>query len=84
MGALFRALLLLGFLIKFWWIILAVLVAGAAGVAVWVGAMHHSYELARRRRAQAAIAARADEQHAWVLAGDERGMYGDYAPKQTD
>lgn len=27
-----------------------------------------------------AIAARADQQHAWVLAGDPRGMYGDYPP----
>jgi UDP-N-acetylmuramyl pentapeptide phosphotransferase/UDP-N-acetylglucosamine-1-phosphate transferase len=28
----------------------------------------------------AAIARRADEQHAQVLAGDDRGIYGDYAP----
>jgi hypothetical protein len=29
---------------------------------------------AARRRA--AMAARADQQHAWVLQGDERGVYG--------
>ena len=23
---------------------------------------------------------RADQQHAWVLAGDNRGIYGDYSP----
>jgi hypothetical protein len=28
--------------------------------------------------AVAAIAARADQQHAWVMAGDPRGTYGDY------
>jgi hypothetical protein len=58
------------------------LVVAAAGVAVWVGRMHLTYELERRRRAQAAIVARADQQHAWVLAGDDRGIYGEYPPKQ--
>jgi hypothetical protein len=24
--------------------------------------------------------ARADQQHAWVMAGDDRGVYGDYPP----
>jgi hypothetical protein len=28
----------------------------------------------------AEIAARADQQHAWVMAGDERGMYGQFPP----
>jgi hypothetical protein len=32
------------------------------------------------RQRQAVIAARADRQHAAVLAGDERGVYGDYPP----
>jgi hypothetical protein len=27
-----------------------------------------------------AVADRADQQHAWVLAGDDRGTYGDYPP----
>ena len=29
----------------------------------------------------AALVARADQQHAWVLAGDDRGVYGDYRPE---
>jgi hypothetical protein len=34
-------------------------------------------ELAAQRRALLdAVAARADQQHAWVLAGDERGIDG--------
>jgi len=31
-----------------------------------------------------AVAARVDQQHAWVLAGDDRGIYGDYVPTQID
>jgi hypothetical protein len=34
----------------------------------------------RERRARAALVARADEQHAWILAGDDRGLYGAYPP----
>ena len=65
----------------FWWIfavIAGIVVLGAAG---WYLACHVD---ARRCRAGAAIAARADEQHAQVLAGDDRGIYGDYVPTQID
>ena len=31
--------------------------------------------------ALAAVAARADQQHAWVLAGDDRGTYNEYRPE---
>ncbi len=30
---------------------------------------------------RAALVHRADQQHAWVLAGDDRGVYGDYRPQ---
>jgi hypothetical protein len=40
--------------------------------------------LDRQQAARAALIARADEQHAWVLAGDVRGVYGDYPPAATD
>jgi hypothetical protein len=46
-------LLLVGVLIKYWWLVALVL---------------------------AALVARADQQHAWALAGDERGTYGRYTP----
>jgi len=36
-------------------------------------------EAAEARRL-AAVAKRADRQHRWVLAGDERGVYGAYPP----
>ena len=33
-----------------------------------------------RHQNRAALIARADQQHAWVLAGDDRGVYGRYPP----
>jgi hypothetical protein len=36
-----------------------------------------------REEKRDALAARADQQHAWVLAGDDRGIYGDYPPRQV-
>jgi hypothetical protein len=36
---------------------------------------------AARVAALAAVAGRADQQHAWVLAGDDRGVYGEYRPE---
>ena len=35
-----------------------------------------------REEKRDAMVARADQQHAWVLAGDDRGIYGDYPPRQ--
>jgi hypothetical protein len=71
MGGLLRILLLLGFVVKFWSLILLVLAVAAAGC----------WQLERQRREQRALIARADEQHAWVLAGDDRGVYGLYPPQ---
>jgi hypothetical protein len=33
-----------------------------------------------RTAARAAIVARADEQHKQIMAGDDRGLYGEYPP----
>ena len=35
-----------------------------------------------REEKRDALVARADQQHGWVLAGDDRGIYGDYPPRQ--
>jgi nitrate/nitrite transporter NarK len=59
----------------FWWIV---------GVAVLVGLFFLVQAVVRdsNRRAdleaahRAAVAARADQQHNWVLRGDDRGIYG--------
>lgn len=59
----------------FWWIVAAVgLVA-----AVYIGRALLRARDARRAVARAycdALAARADQQHQWVLRGDDRGIYG--------
>jgi hypothetical protein len=80
MGGLLRALLLVGLIAKFWWLILLVLAAVAVGCGIWCVVTHLDAEDDRRHRERLAIAGRADEQHAWVLAGDDRGAYGDYPP----
>ena len=75
-AGLFGLLLLIGIIIKFiWWILGAVaLVAmffiGRAAVR-W-----YDKRSAARALYQARLAARADQQHNWVLRGDDRGIYG--------
>src|SRR6187549_75063 len=69
-------LLLVGFVRKYWWFIALVVAAVAAckcAPEVWA---RHQAAVAAQRRRVAALAARADQQHQWVLAGDLRGTYG--------
>lgn len=75
-GALFVAVLIIWVLIKlFWWIVGA---AALTGLFFLVRAIVREDRKRARRRAahRAAIAARADLQHNWVLRGDDRGIYG--------
>ena len=76
LGQLIGALLLVGFRIKYWWLVALVL----AAVAVWKSGpgwwATHQATVAADQRRMAAIIARADQQHAWTLAGDPRGTYG--------
>ena len=81
MGSLFRVLLLVGFLVKFWWLILAALVVVVAACLGWWCCMQIDAADAWDRRERAALIERADQQHAWVLAGDDRGVYGEFHPE---
>ncbi len=75
-GGLLGVLLLIGFIIKFiWWILgaVALVVAFYIGRAVARGYQERRAIEARRRDL---LAARADQQHNWVMRGDERGTYG--------
>jgi len=76
----FALLIGIGVLAKFWmWILLivGVVVLGIVlGLLMWRAALRVDARIAE----QAAIAARADEQHTQFLAGDDRGMYGLYPP----
>jgi ABC-type Fe3+-siderophore transport system permease subunit len=78
LGAGFVLLIFVGLVVKFWlWIL-----AGIAAVAACVLVFYLVHRSDKRRAAEleyvAAIAVRADQQHAWTLAGDDRGTYGDY------
>jgi EamA domain-containing membrane protein RarD len=79
--AAFLALILFGLAVRYWvWVAAGagVLVLGA--VLLWL-AFYAARRVDKRHEAQAAFVARADQQHAWVLAGDDRGIYGDYRPE---
>jgi endonuclease/exonuclease/phosphatase (EEP) superfamily protein YafD len=69
-------LLLVGFMLKYWWLIALVV----AAVVLYKRApgwwADHQAAVAAEQARLAAIAERADQQHAWVLAGDPRGTYG--------
>ncbi|MGA9678388.1 MAG: hypothetical protein WBR28_25050 [Mycobacterium sp.] len=80
MRALFAPLLLIGFLAKFWWAILLALVVVVAACVGWWCCMQSDAADARARRERAELVARADQQHAWCLAGDDRGVYGEWPP----
>jgi hypothetical protein len=77
-GSLIGILFLVGLIIKFiWWIL------GATALVALFFVARSVYRAERARREEQAklhaqIAARADEQHRWILAGDGRGIYGQY------
>ena len=76
MAQLISLLLLAGFVLHyFWWIALAAAVVMAIKWAPQVWARHQAAAEAWQAERRA-IAARADQQHAWTLAGDPRGTYG--------
>lgn len=63
----------------FWWLVaIVVTVVAARLVGRWLAASEDR-EVARWRRDEE-IAARADREHQLVMAGDERGVYGQYPP----
>jgi hypothetical protein len=67
--------------VKFAWLIAAVLVTVVIAVSIGKASAWLDDLMVARRRRDAEIAARADRQHAAVLAGDYRlGVYGDYPP----
>jgi hypothetical protein len=80
---------IVGGVIRYAWLILAVVAAVALlwllWFAVWLDRRLTTRDATRAARAAAlaAVAARADQQHAWVLAGDGRGVYGQFPPVAT-
>jgi hypothetical protein len=73
-------LLLIGFVgAYFWWIAAIAAVAALVWMARRAFREIEAGEVAEARRL-AAVANRADQQHRWALAGDDRGEYGAYPP----
>jgi uncharacterized membrane protein (Fun14 family) len=76
LGQLIGILFVVGLIIRyFWWIAAVVAVVAVIKRAPSWWAQHQAVVDAERDRL-AAIATRADQQHAWTLAGDPRGTYG--------
>ena len=79
-GGAFVLLIVVGAIVKFWvWIAVAFGAAVLFGLLLWA-AFYAARRVDAREDARIAIVARAELQHAWVLASDERGVYGDYPP----
>jgi hypothetical protein len=75
-GALVGLLVLIWVIVKLiWWIVGAAVLVGlfflGRAIVRW-----HSKRSAAYARYRDGIAARADQQHHWVLQGDDRGIYG--------
>ena len=80
-GALVGVLFVVGLIIKFIWWILGALALAAAYFVIRAVVRQHNADTAARNQRMAAMAARADQQHNWVMQGDDRGVYGpDCAP----
>jgi hypothetical protein len=73
-------LISVGAVAKFWvWIDVAFGAAVLFGLLLWL-AFYAARRVDNRENARTATAGRADQQHAWVLADDGRGTFGDYPP----
>jgi hypothetical protein len=84
LGQLFALLIVVGLIAKYiWWITAAIGLVVLARMA-WRGYLQARNEFEGEVRAVAdrrrQLVARADRQHAWAMAGDPRGVYGDYPP----
>jgi hypothetical protein len=78
--ALFVGFVLLGLIRTFPVTILTIVgVIAATALLTW-GAFALARMLERRHEARATLLAHAEQQHSWVMAGDDRGTYGSYPP----
>lgn len=77
-------LLVVGVVVAYWpWLVglgaLAAVVWYVCWRLEWAGQLR-----AARAQELEALAARADREHRWVMAGDDRGVYGMYPPAKMD
>lgn len=77
---LFAGFVLLGLIRTFPSVILTIIgVIALIALLTWI-AVETARILDRRHDARATLLAHAEQQHAWVMAGDDRGTYGGYTP----
>jgi hypothetical protein len=75
-GSMLSLLLLIAVIVKFiWWILGALVLVGLILVGRSIARWHRK-RVAEYAQYSHALAARADQQHSWVLQGDDRGIYG--------
>ena len=80
-GSVIGVLFLVGLIIKFISWILGALALVAAFYVIRAVVRQHKAATAARNQRMAELAARADQQHDWLMQGDDRGTYGpDCAP----
>ena len=77
--AAFLALLIgVALVVKFWWLIVGIVAVTYAGYRAVRAVDRHAERVEAERRQLADLAARADQQHRWIMEADERGTYGEY------
>ncbi len=81
-------LIVLGLVFAYWkWILgfaAVCVVLWGAYVGITTALTRHQERSTKERADNAALAARADEQHQQYLAGEDHGLYGDYQPAPLD
>jgi len=80
MALLLAVLIAAALAVKYSWLIVSII---GVIVAVHWGRRavdRHAERVEAERRRLAGFVARADQQHAWVMQGDERGVYGEFSP----
>ncbi|MBZ4557714.1 hypothetical protein GBO17_06245 [Mycobacterium avium subsp. hominissuis] len=70
------------FVANYAWLLAAVLVTVTAGMSLGKWLARRGDRAVARRRWESDLCARADRQHQLALAGDDRGVYGDYPPDE--
>jgi ABC-type Fe3+-siderophore transport system permease subunit len=82
LGAAFLLLIFVGAIAKFSaWIVAVLGGVLVFGLLLWL-TFYVERRVDERYEKRTALVARADQQHAWILAGDDRGVYGEYPPMQ--
>ncbi len=77
-GGIFLAVLI----VTFWWLVLGIVILVAVSYATHLDLESRAQAKDKKRRRQAAWAARADAENAAYVYGDSRGTYGDYQPEK--